>query len=70
MHRQAQAVEKTQDEDIDTDEEILNGNLKGNLDDLRSSIAQFMGKKTLRQQRAMVRNYENEQLLKGKAGDL
>ena len=66
---------KTQDEDVDSDEELINRNKKESLTDLKNGINQFMGielgqktkKPLVKQRKEFVHNFKNNEILKGRA---
>jgi len=66
---------KTQDEDVDSDEELINRNKKESLTDLKNGINQFMGielgqktkKPLVKQRKELVHNFKNNEILKGRA---
>ena len=59
-----------QDEDVETDEDLLIRNIKDCVQDLKKSIQEFLANSKNKQRRkSMVYNYENKVIMKGKAGD-
>jgi len=57
-----------QDEDVDSDEDIVEKNRADTLFDLGEAIQEFELAKKLKTKRDLVRNYANNQLTKGRAG--
>ena len=59
-----------QDEDINSDEDLIAKNQKESLNDLISGIDKFMNKKKVSHKQELVRNWKNKLLTCGKAGSL
>ena len=59
-----------QDEDIDTDEDLLIRNIKDSKEDLKKSIQDFLAARSKQSKKKQVFNFENAAILKGKCGDL
>lgn len=59
-----------QDEDIDTDEDLLIRNIKDSKEDLKKSIQDFLTARSKQSKKKQVFNFENAAILKGKCGDL
>jgi len=61
---------KTQDEDVNSDEDLVTKNTKDCLTDLKVGIDEFIGSRLKREKQELVRNYANTKLYTGKAGAL
>ena len=71
MFKQSRANEsKKQDEDVNSDEELITKNTRECLLDLEQGIESFLGCRLKRDKQQLVRNFENKELLIGKAGSL
>ena len=70
LFRQTQP-EKTrcQDEDVNSDEELVQKNKRDNLLDLKETILKFLALKNLKTKRDMVRNYRNTKIMTGALGE-
>lgn len=63
---------KEQDEDVETDEELMQKNSRDMLEELKCSIDEFVSKKAnkksskrLKNRKEMVQNYMNDEILAG-----
>ena len=65
---------KVQDEDVETDEEVMSKNIKDVQRELKKSILDFVGqgsvKTCLKQKKELVCNFSNRALYRGRIGDL
>jgi hypothetical protein len=61
---------KQQDEDVNSDEELIIKNTKECLIDLREAIDSFVNSRLKREKQKFVRNYQNKDLTFGKVGAL